>query len=380
MAKKGAKLKRALAQISEDPPDARDEILLETLGASGETSKRIKIAGPGDEPRVVVLQPAPAETTAAPISTAGVKEKMTRVRVDRSKTEMILTFRQNAAIIAEYTRWRETPIGGSTLDDMLLSHEADTMMGEPCLCGNGALCEAMCHECVQYRASCLSCFVKNHKHNYFHWLERWNPENGFYTRHDMSTVGPPLHLGHHGDPCSGVAETEKPCTVIITHTNGIHITQLHWCAHTKERVTALMGARLFPATFEYPESAYTFEVMKAFQVHHLESKTSAYDYCGSLMRLTDNAFAESNVAVREYMQGVLDCLTTCHIFRTYSRILCALLLCGVTYQQRSGWDRCMESMIVFLIGRRVIWFSTVRLVRNPVSTWTQTCLVFCRLN
>ncbi|KAF7341420.1 CxC2 domain-containing protein [Mycena venus] len=55
----------------------------------------------------------------------------------------------------------------------------------------------------------------------------------------------------------------------------------------------LLNARLFPCTFKDIKSAITFNALKQFQIHHLESKVVAMDYCGSLRRLTDNAFTAS---------------------------------------------------------------------------------------
>ncbi|KAG5635468.1 hypothetical protein H0H81_011141 [Sphagnurus paluster] len=48
---------------------------------------------------------------------------------------------------------------------------------------------------------------------------------------------------------------------------------------------------LFPATVRRPTTAFTFQVLKQFHLHHLESKESTYDFIGALRRLTDNVFA-----------------------------------------------------------------------------------------
>ena len=43
-----------------------------------------------------------------------------------------------------------------------------------------------------------------------------------------------------------------------------------------------------PATRKNPESCCTFRVMEHFHLQNLQAKTSAYDYCTALARLTDN--------------------------------------------------------------------------------------------
>ncbi|KAJ7743476.1 hypothetical protein DFH07DRAFT_964111 [Mycena maculata] len=78
-----------------------------------------------------------------------------------------------------------------------------------------------------------------------------------------------------------------------------------------DRVAQLLNARLFPCTFSEPKSAITFNALKQFQIHHLESKVAAFDYCGSLRRLSDNAFTSSvpdmyeNFIRCSHMWGVL---------------------------------------------------------------------------
>lgn len=58
-----------------------------------------------------------------------------------------------------------------------------------------------------------------------------------------------------------------------------------------------MDARLFPASARDPRTAYTFNVLKDFHLHNLESKKAAYDYMAALRRLTSNSFT-ADVPVR----------------------------------------------------------------------------------
>jgi hypothetical protein len=177
------------------------------------------------------------------------------------------------------------------LEASMLQHAADITMGSPCACETGKLRDVKCFDCTQYEVSCRDCFVRDHRNNPFHWAEVWDAEQGFYVRHDMAKVGSALQLGHHGRDCSVVQPSEAPILFTVTHTNGLHSTQVRFCGHQdNNRVTQLMDARLFPSTFTTPASAFTFQVLKEFQIHSLESKVAAFDYVGSLRRLTDNAF------------------------------------------------------------------------------------------
>jgi hypothetical protein len=105
-------------------------------------------------------------------------------------------------------------------------------------------------------------------------------------------LGHSIQLGHYGWPCP---EAKEAVRMIITHTNGIHATSITFCGENGkvDRVEQLMAARLFPSTWKNPTSAFTYQVLKEFQIHSLEGKGAAYDYLGSLRRLTDNSFTAS---------------------------------------------------------------------------------------
>ncbi|KAJ7449748.1 hypothetical protein B0H11DRAFT_1743513, partial [Mycena galericulata] len=181
---------------------------------------------------------------------------------------------------------------------ILESDEADASMGSPCACGTPtAVREVKCFNCSQAEPSCKSCFVAAHLNNPFHWAEVWDLDLGCFVRHTISALGAPFQLGHHGKPCGNAP---PPMGFKITAETGIHALQIQFCGHwgtegrpTLDRVDQLMDARLFPCTFAEPKSAITFNALKQFQIHHLEGKGAAFDYCGALRRLSDNSFTAS---------------------------------------------------------------------------------------
>lgn len=62
----------------------------------------------------------------------------------------------------------------------------------------------------------------------------------------------------------------------------------------------------FPATTNRPATAFTFEMLNAFQQLNLQSKTSLYDYWRTLERITDNtATGVSLVSFRSCATEVL---------------------------------------------------------------------------
>jgi hypothetical protein len=87
---------------------------------------------------------------------------------------------------------------------------------------------------------------------------------------------------------------------VVTAETGIQRLDISFCGEViqgedglSDRLAQLLNVQLFPCTFKDFESAIAFNALKQFQIHHLESKVAAMDYCGSLHRLTDNTFTAS---------------------------------------------------------------------------------------
>ncbi|KAJ7669584.1 hypothetical protein B0H17DRAFT_1183859 [Mycena rosella] len=178
----------------------------------------------------------------------------------------------------------------------------------PCA-GADEISEVICHNCTQYRPSCKRCFVNSDRNNLFHWAEVWDKEKGFLVRHDIAalaggvdqdqkTAAPRDSLGEEADETRGKEAKKRPATATaftITDVTGIHATSVDFCRHpiAINKVAQLLEARIVPCTFTDPKTGVTFECLKNFQMYSLESKAAAYDYVGSLARLTDNSFTES---------------------------------------------------------------------------------------
>jgi hypothetical protein len=76
----------------------------------------------------------------------------------------------------------------------------------------------------------------------------------------------------------------------VVDLDSIHEVQLDFCAcrGAPERNAQLLERRLFPATTENPETAFTFRCLEFFQMLNFMGKISALDFWHSLVRLTDN--------------------------------------------------------------------------------------------
>ncbi|KAJ6548309.1 hypothetical protein B0H10DRAFT_1969200 [Mycena sp. CBHHK59/15] len=132
-----------------------------------------------------------------------------------------------------------------------------------------------------------------HLQSPFHWAEVWDFAKQFFVRHDISTLGHVIQLGHNGKSCT---QPSNPRLFMIVDGNGVHATRIAYCGCKTQpllpihKVRQLMRSRLFPATSTDPATAFTFGILKEFSLHNLESKKAAYDYLGALLRLTDNGF------------------------------------------------------------------------------------------
>lgn len=176
--------------------------------------------------------------------------------------------------------------------------EVDLRIGTTCSCGSG-LREVRCLDCTQLSPLCRSCWVEAHKHNPFHWAETWSHERGYFVRQDISTVLPDsdygIPLGHDGERCP---TPSKAILMTVVDLNGVHATKVTTCrCGDNSRWRQLFDAALFPATVAEPQTAFTFRLLRHWQIMTLQSKITAYHYIRALRRLTDNVFT-GNVPVR----------------------------------------------------------------------------------
>lgn len=147
-----------------------------------------------------------------------------------------------------------------------------------------------------YVPSCSECFIDAHVRTPTHWAEVWQQSKGFFQRCDISRLregGYVIHFGHGGHQCPN-ASPDTDVHFNIIDTNGIHNTKVQFCGCSPSllRHEQLLKMALFPATLRRPATAFTFRVLRQFHLLHVESKTAAYDFVGTLRRLTDNAFAQ----------------------------------------------------------------------------------------
>jgi CxC2 like cysteine cluster associated with KDZ transposases len=81
--------------------------------------------------------------------------------------------------------------------------------------------------------------------------------------------------------------------MIIVSSTGIFRRSIKWCHCAKSPeafIKLLLRAKLFPASFKNPKTAFTFEVLDHFHVDALECKMAAMNFMSKLRRITNEAF------------------------------------------------------------------------------------------
>ncbi|KAK7443180.1 hypothetical protein VKT23_015778 [Stygiomarasmius scandens] len=101
----------------------------------------------------------------------------------------------------------------------------------------------------------------------------------------LSTWTPP------GEACP-CPESSAGGLFVVGARNGIHEINLRFCGCRgwADKTGQLLQARLFPATVDNPQTAFTFKCLEQFQMLNFVSKITPFEFYTTLMRLTDNTF------------------------------------------------------------------------------------------
>ena len=95
------------------------------------------------------------------------------------------------------------------------------------------------------------------------------------------------------DPSEPTTHSRSRSNLTIVLSTGIFTHSVRWCNCTKspeQYVQHLLHAKLLPASFKNPKTAFTFEVLDHFRIDALECKTAAMNFMSKLSRITNEAF------------------------------------------------------------------------------------------
>ncbi|KZV97162.1 hypothetical protein EXIGLDRAFT_670364 [Exidia glandulosa HHB12029] len=259
--------------------------------------------------RPVALEAQYASGSSVPIGYAPVKGSQAKRRSPSPKEDQ--RSRQDAAAAhhepaeptpkAKTSRYKSTSVAmkeftarSQDVLNAILSHEYDPHVLEHCECGlPDALRSFRCVDCFQQPPQCEDCVAQAHVHNPFHRIQKWNGQ--YFRRWSLSRMSAngrtvTLRLGHSGASCPSIRDDIPGRAFTIVDTNGVHSIRVIYCRcpHAALDPFQLLGASLYPATWDSPRTAFTFRLMKHYHLDSLQSRKPAYDYWAVIRRLTDN--------------------------------------------------------------------------------------------
>jgi hypothetical protein len=116
----------------------------------------------------------------------------------------------------------------------------------------------------------------------------WNGR--FFAAVTLQSIGLRIQLGHGGAPCP--LPSPGPADFCVFDTSGVHHVSIDFCDCGTNGVihqrTQILRARWFPATFNRPQTAFTFECLDTFHELTLQGKTTLYDFYYMVLHKTDN--------------------------------------------------------------------------------------------
>ncbi|EIW73903.1 hypothetical protein CONPUDRAFT_160584 [Coniophora puteana RWD-64-598 SS2] len=222
--------------------------------------------------------------------------------------------------------------------------------GDNCPTCQGPASTWRCLSCLGTPEGCTTCMRKAHRLLPFHQVEHWEADHWEATT--TAQLGVKLYMGHGGDCCPHLTEAdastandddaddddwededfpegqdeEEPIVdvdsapadfnlgrrytqftrtetsaskkhrrhLIVVDKSGVYEFPVVWCAcGGTSKDEQLFDMRLYPASQQYPRTAFTFEVLDDFLICNFESKEPAHAYFRRLIRLSNEAFPDS---------------------------------------------------------------------------------------
>jgi hypothetical protein len=138
------------------------------------------------------------------------------------------------------------------------------------------------------------CLVKQHKPHPFHRPQQW--KDGSFENVSLCDLDYVICLGHttSGPSCVDDGNLFADRRMTLIHVNGIfeHYVRFCKCDGAISEHEQLFMQKLFPSSFDRPETAFTMDVLDYFGIDAMECKTSAQSFFQKLRRVTNNAFPD----------------------------------------------------------------------------------------
>lgn len=163
-----------------------------------------------------------------------------------------------------------------------------------------------CQQCARCRWYCQRCLVERHRDHPLHRIEKWNANEGRKLHTSLADLGLVLQLDHpDGLPCTCAASARAVKTLDVLHVDGVHRLCYELCrleTDTEKRRTVspeqLLANRLFPATDQRPEQAYTFDLLRQYDLLDLYGFINIKQYCDGVLSMGPNGGEVSELHLR----------------------------------------------------------------------------------
>ena len=112
--------------------------------------------------------------------------------------------------------------------------------------------------------------------------------DGFYQRTSLLELGLHFYIGHHHTPCPSAENFQR---ILVTSLNGAHYVNVQFCACQSaagwvEYYRQLLRIGWYPASFDRPKTAFTFDLLNTYHKLTLQGKLNLYDFYLSIMQKT----------------------------------------------------------------------------------------------
>jgi hypothetical protein len=113
-----------------------------------------------------------------------------------------------------------------------------------------------------------------------------------FHRETLYALGLTVHMGHQGRSCSSPLPKGRQFTLVDVL--GVFPVNISFCGCRKgapgfSKRELLMRSGWWPASWHNPRTAFTYEVLNAYQLANFQAHTNLYDFWKTLLRVTNNA-------------------------------------------------------------------------------------------
>ena len=131
-------------------------------------------------------------------------------------------------------------------------------------------------------------FVFLTQRTHAHHTQCW--KNGFFDRTSLHSLGYVCHLGHGGNACPADVRHHQ---LTIIDINGWHKLRVRFCkcgasGVSHEHYRQLLRMCWYPASFNRPKTAFTFDLLETYHKVTLQGKLNLYDFYHAIMQKTNN--------------------------------------------------------------------------------------------